>query len=65
MECVGEPREAVSIGERNALMHFCFVSRGVKFVGVDKFPTEALSEQASDGGFAGAGDTHHHDDHSN
>jgi hypothetical protein len=46
-------------------MHFCFVGCGVKFVGVDEFPTEALSEQAPDGGFAGAGDTHDHDDHAN
>ena len=47
-----QPRLAVLVGERDAVLHLFNILRRVKIVGIQKWPAQALSEQLSDGGLS-------------
>src|SRR6266571_2631716 len=53
-----EPRPAVLVGERDALVHLLDIGGRVEPIAVLEFPAEAPGQQRADGALAGARDAH-------
>src|SRR5215467_15848525 len=60
---VGEPRCAVIIGERNAVLDFFDGGWRVEIIRIEKDPTQAPGDQFPDGALPCSGGSHDKDDH--
>src|SRR4029077_2989856 len=57
-----QPRPAILIGQRLAVMHFLDVGLGMKPVAVLVGPMQPMGQHRGDRALAGAGNAHHHED---
>src|SRR4051794_9586804 len=58
-----EPRPAVLVGQRDALLHLLDVLAGVQGVALDELAVQLVGQLFADGGLPGPRDPHHHDMH--
>src|SRR5262245_30776504 len=60
---VGEPRRAIRVSQRNAVLHFFDVGGRMEVVRIEKNPTQTLRNQYANGSLPRAGCTHDKNDH--